>query len=391
MPPHITVVIIDSDISSKNIIENKIKLYPDNIKYLGYAKDLSDGLPLIRKTNPMVVIIEIKDLNKGVSDINNIISQFPRISIFATSSDKTFDSIMKIMRAGAAEYLLRPVNELEIENAFNKIGRFWTTETVEEAKKFEKKDEGTVISVYGPIGGVGVTTISVNLAASFAAKGSNVALVDLNFYSDDVSSFLDIAPKYTLSTVTSNISRLDSSFLKGVITKHSSGINVLVAPQEVDEALSVTSEEIRTIIPILKKMFSYVIIDTGGHLDNRNLAIFGDSDKIFLVFVASFPSIKNTKRYLLALDKKGFKKDRVKLLINRYLPKGEIKIENAEKALNYNILSAISNDYKSVVGSINKGKPLINIYPNSPVSEEISELADKIRKHFGPNEEYKSL
>jgi pilus assembly protein CpaE len=200
--------------------------------------------------------------------------------------------------------------------------------------------------------------VAVNLAAALATNDTKVALVDLNLYSGDISTFLDVNPTYTLSSVTSNIARLDANFLMSVMARHSSGPYILTEPMEVDEAISITPEQVSRVLEFLSGVFSYVIVDCGGQLDGCNMAIFESSNLILFTTVLSLPAIKNAKRYLTALERRGFRQDRVKLVVNRYLPKADIQVKDAEKILGYTVFQTIPNEYGDVTTSVNKGFPL---------------------------------
>ena len=123
----------------------------------------------------------------------------------------------------------------------------------------------------------------------------------------------------------------------------------------------------------------FIVIDTGGSLIGCNTATFESSDYVLFNTVFSLPSLKNAKRYLAALDKRGVRKDRLKLIVNRYLSRADIKIEDAEKVLGYKVLLAIPNDYNEVIASINKGLPVVNSAPRSPVSKSIVQLAELLK------------
>jgi pilus assembly protein CpaE len=335
--------------------------------------DFSEGLSAIQAANPMVVLLEVKDLGRGVEDVRYILSKFPRMSVFVTCSEKSSDWILSLMRAGAVEYILRPVDWSDLGEALQKVGRLWVSRPTVVAK------EGKVISVYNPIGGMGTTTIAVNLAASLAVGNDKVALVDLNLFSGDVSSFLDVNPTYTLSSVTTNIARLDASFLMSVMTRHSSGIYVLTEPLEVDEASDVTAEQLLRVIAFLKGVFNYIVIDTGGQLAGCNMAVFENSDHIFFNSVLSLPALKNTKRYLSTMERKGLLKGRVKLIVNRYLSRADIKVSDAERVLDWKVSLSIPNEYADVIASINKGVPLVKLMPRSPVSKAVEKLAELVK------------
>ncbi|WP_136525517.1 response regulator [Geomonas ferrireducens] len=374
MQPHISLVIIDSDHSARTAIEATLRPFSETIGIVGSASDFSEGLRMIEKSSPNVVMLEVDDIQKGMQEVQLICAKFPRTSVIVSAAEKSSDWILSLMRAGAVEYMLRPITQEELKQALQKVGRFLF------AKGADDTPRGRIFSVYYPTGGVGTTTVAVNLAASLASEGTRVALVDLNLYSGDISTFLDVSPTYTLSSVTSNIDRLDANFLMTVMTRHSSGPFVLTEPNEVDDAILITPDQVRRILEFLRGVFTYVVVDCGGPLIGCNMAIFESSDLILFTTTLSLPALKNSKRYLSAMERKGLRKDRVKLVVNRYLPKADIQVKDAEKVLGHTVYQTIPNDYMDVVGSINKGMPVVRISPGSAVSKAILNLAEMMTK-----------
>ena len=375
MQSNISLIIIDSDLEVRNLCTAQLKRYGDTVRINGSVADFPEGLKLIQSTNPAIVIIEVHDLARGVKEIKQLHSLFPHLSILVTSREKNSDWILSLMRAGAVEYLLKPLVPGDLEEALQKIGRLTLARPAMEPEK-----TGEIIALYNPVGGVGTTTISVNLAAALAVEGSKVALIDLNFFSGDVAAFLDVDPPYTLSSVTSNTTRLDTSFLMSVMTRHSSGIYVLTEPIGVEEVSGITPEQVSRMLQFMKKTFDYLVIDTGGYLAGNNLAAFEHADHILFNTVLSLPALKNTKRYLAAIERHGFNRDRLKLIVNRYIPKADIRVEDAERTLGFKVFIAIPNEYSEVVGSINKGIPMVKLYPRSSVSKAVIKLAEMLKR-----------
>ncbi len=374
MPKLLSIVIIEPDKSMRESIEATLKPFSETISIAGTVDNFSDGIRLIEKSSPNVVILEVHDIQQGIQEVQLITSKFPRTSVIVSSAEKNSDWILSLMRAGAVEYMLRPITQEELKQALQKVGRFIFSKPAEEVLT------GKIISAYYPTGGMGTTTVAVNLAASLALEGTKVALVDLNLFSGDISTFLDVNPTYTLSSVTSNIDRLDANFLMSVMTRHSSGPFVLTEPLEVDDAISITPEQVQRTLKFLKGIFNYVVVDCGGQLEGCNMAVFENSDLILFTTALSLPALRNTKRYLTALERKGFHRDRVKLVVNRFLQKADIQIKDAEKVLGVTVFQIIPNDYMEVVTSINKGIPVVTMSPRSAVSKAILNLAELVKQ-----------
>jgi pilus assembly protein CpaE len=372
MPPSIPIVIISSDVESTSNISKLIGKLGPHASIEGVAVNFNGGYEVIHKKRPLVVILDIckGDLDPCIDAIHKILDRFPRTSIFAVSEDRTSETILKIMRAGATEYLLKPVSEVDLTSALQKLGRLWIT------KPEAGVEQGQIYTVFSPKGGVGVTTIALNLATNIhTITNKPTLLVDLDLTAGDVTTFLNLKPTYTISDVTTNMSRLDPSFLKGVIQKHDSGINILAEPQNVEEGVSISAEDIKRVLKILKTMFPYVVLDTEPILNNRTLAAIEIADVILLTFVLTLPGIRNMQRYLNYLEKINVKRDKIKLVVNRFLKKGDIKIEEAEKVLKHPIFLSIPNEYNTAIACLNKGVPISTYDTKSKLNVALKELA----------------
>ena len=255
--------------------------------------------------------------------------------------------------------------------ALQKLGRLWLVKPSED-------EAGRIITVFSPKGGAGVTTIAINLATNIHDMTDKpTVLVDLDLNAGDVTTFLNMKPTYTITDVTMNISRLDKTFLQGVISKHESGISVLAEPQKIEEGVSISSSEIKKVLSLLKSMYKYIIIDAET-ISERTTTAIEMADMILLVFFMSLPSIKNMQRHLRYFDRIGLGKDKVKLIANRYLKKSDITIQDTEKALNYPIFFTLPNDYDTTMTCLNKGVPINEGAPRSQLNISMKDLAKSI-------------
>lgn len=374
MPPHMSVLIIHPDRDTRRTIEGILEPFSDIVKIVGSVSDLAEGTKAIQQSLPTVVILGVSDIERGVAEIKQVLTLSPRISVFVTAREKSSDWILKLMRAGATEYFLEPLEAADLKEALQKLGRIWLRPIAPAAPT------GKIITIYNPVGGMGTTTVAVNLAANLSAENGKVALIDLNLFSGDVSSFLDLNPTYTLSSVTSNITRLDASFLKSVMTRHSSGVYVLTEPSEVEECINITPEQVHRLLGFFRGVFDFVILDTGGHMAGANITCFENTDILVFNTVLNLPALKNTKRYLTALARLGLSRNKIKLLVNRYQSNADIKVADAERVLDFPVFHTIPNEYRDVIASINKGIPVVTLYPRSNVSKAISKLATELKE-----------
>jgi len=373
MSQNLSIVIIDADREARQTIERLVEPVSDRVRLSSSVADFGEGMHIIQSVKPLVVILGVSVLETGLRQVRELLARFPRTAVFVATSEKNPDWILSFIRAGASEYLLKPIDKIELFEAFQKAGNLLLSNNHD-----QPSEEGRIITVYNPIGGMGTTSIAVNLAAALVKKDNKVALVDLNLSGGDVAIFLDVTPRYTLSSVTSNLSRLDASFLMSVMTRHSSGVYLLSEPLDVDETLGITPEQIQRILAFLKRVFTYIVIDTGGQLAGINETTFKQSDMILFNTVLNLPALENAKRYLSAMDKRGFGHDRTKLVVNRHTPKADIKIQDAEKILGRTVFAVIPNEYSDMIASLNKGEPVISHSPRSPVTKAIRDLADQV-------------
>jgi pilus assembly protein CpaE len=371
MAQGITAVIIDSNTESLNKTVKYIKNLGEQATVEGATTTFEAGFELVHKKRPMVVIMSVDDGEHDVAldRIKTIFTRFPRVSIFTVCEDRSAETILRFMRAGVTEYLLKPLSELDLASALQKLGRLWLVKTPE-------LDEGKIITLFSPKGGVGVTTIAINLAVHIHELTSKpTILVELDLNAGDVTTFLNLRAAYTMSDVTANIGKLDRSFLQSVITKHESGIYVLADPQRVEEAVSISAEDVRKVLGILRTMFAYVIIDTEPAFNERTKTAIDMSNILYMVFIMSLPGIRNMQRYLNYLDNTGNVKEKIRLLVNRRLKKDDIRPEDAEKILDRPISWSIPNDYDTVMACLNKGVTINRFDPKSRLNLSLKDLA----------------
>jgi pilus assembly protein CpaE len=324
-------------------------------------------------THADLLIFEIgSDLEKEFQLIHSLQRLGTVGEVFLTSRHSDPAVLVQAIRTGAKEFFSQPINPEEVRQA---LARF--EERRGKSKGHENTRKGHIIDVIGAKGGVGTTTVAVNLAVSLAKaeKFQSVALVDMNLLFGETPLFLDIEPTYHWSEITKNISRLDDTFLMSILSKHSSGVYLLPSASQLDGHNVATPEIMERVLRLMQTVFDFIVIDGGQHLDDISLKIFEMSDTVLLISVLSLPCLANVNRFLKSLYGLGYPLDENEVIINRYLKNPEISLKDAEDSINKRIFRAIPNDYRTTMSAINQGKPLCEVAPKKPVTKGIRELA----------------
>jgi pilus assembly protein CpaE len=235
----------------------------------------------------------------------------------------------------------------------------------------------SVIAVTGATGGVGSTSLAVNLGCSLAADEENsVVLLDLDLCLGDADVFLDTIPEYTLSDVAQNAERLDLTLLKRSLTKHETGLYLLPRPVRLEDSRLITTDQLARVLGLLKASFTHVIIDTSKGFGPLDMLALAESDVVLLVTQLDLPCLRNVVRLMTSFKETGKFDERVKIVVNRVgIDTGQISLRKAKETVGRDIYWQIPNDYRVMVEVRNNGIPLLQQAPKSAISQSISQLA----------------
>jgi pilus assembly protein CpaE len=324
---------------------------------------------------PHLLILELDaDYSKTFSRIQAILAASPATEIFLTAPRTEPEVLLEALRAGVKEFIPQPIKGDELQEAFERFRER------HKGKKPSTTQHGKLITVIGSKGGVGTTTIAVNLATSLreANDNSSVVLVDLNPQFGDAALFLDMEPAHTMGDVAKNITRLDETFLMSVLSKHASGLYVLPSVGAVEDIGLLTPEAVERTLELLQTMFDYIIIDSGDSLADTTLATFNLSTTVFLVCTLTLPVLRNTKRLLNILTHLNYPTDHIKTIVNRYEKHTEVSVKDMEEVLGRTASWMIPNDYFTTMNAINKGQSLSAVASRADVTKSFKRFAQAL-------------
>ena len=234
--------------------------------------------------------------------------------------------------------------------------------------------QGHLVTVFSPKGGVGKTTLAVNLAIALSDKGNKkVCVVDLDLGFGDIAITLQLIPARTMADAVHFESGLDFTVLEPLLTPHSTGITALVAPVQPDARDSIPAALVGRILGMLKQNFDYVVVDTAPTFDEFVLQAFDETDTLLLVTTLDVPTLKNVKIAVETLDLLNFPKARRRLILNRADDKVGLTAEEVEGTLAMKIDASIPTS-SQVANATNAGEPITSALPKHPVSVAVTNL-----------------
>lgn len=287
--------------------------------------------------------------------------------VIVVSPSKDPELILRAMRAGAREFVLESDHE-ELRHAVRSQAQ--TSEQVEGL--------GSVISLFGAKGGVGSTAIATNLAGALQRKGMRVCVVDLDLHLGDVLSFMDVSGNYSITDVLANMARLDRDLLDSSMTKHASGVTVLAQSGKMEEAEQVKGTDVSNLLQFLRRNFDKIIIDGVRDFHEISLAAMDASQYLLMILTQDVPAVRNGLRCLELFNRLGYDGGKIKLILNRYQKSSKITPEVIAETLKTPVSHTISNDFVSVIDSINRGLLLADAAPRAKLTQDINDLVQLV-------------
>ncbi len=391
----IRVLIVDDIAETRENVRKLLQFEPD-VEVVGAARSGKEGIQLAQELDPDVVLMDINmpDID-GITATENIRRKSPHIQVVILSVQNDQNYMRRAMLAGARDFLPKPPMGDELISAIRRASEM---ARIERSKNVQGRGstpmaglptsvptlpgllQGKVVTVYSPKGGVGTTTLAVNLAIALHNEDTRVVLVDGNLQFGDVAVFINEQGKNTIIEIAPRIEELDSEIIEEIMIKHqASGIHVLAAPSKPEYAEKVSAEQFGRVIHLLKQLYAYVVVDTSSTLTDVTLTTIDNSDVVVVVTTQEIPTIKNVSLSLDLLHTLGVQKDHVVLAMNRFDKRIAITPERVGKNLKQDVAAVVPLDERIVINAVNRGIPFMVDNKNQLVGRGVYALAEAVR------------
>jgi pilus assembly protein CpaE len=369
------ILVVDDD-------PNVQRLLSYTLKQEGYevvmAADGAEGFRLWGAEGPALILLDVM-LPKldGYQVATKIRAEEvdAHVPIIMLTAEAEVEQKIRGLRAGADDYLVKPFHPAELLARIKSLlARFAPKDLL-----VGRPPLGHVLAFYGAKGGVGTTTIAINVAIALQRElGRRVCLVDANLQFGDHRVFLDLGLDRKSIVDAVSAPTIDADLLRGVLVEHDSKIDLLLAPPTPEQAELVTKEHLTQVIDVLRGLYDYVVVDVDKRLDDMNLGVFDAAEQLFVVLTADLSCLKNVRLVLETLAHIGYEGDRVKLVLNRSNAFTGINAKTAEGALRHPIDLQVLNEYRGAISALNSGAPVMSTKADSPLGRSFHDLARAI-------------
>jgi pilus assembly protein CpaE len=365
---------VDSDAGARAATRRLLVDIP-TITLVGEYSGLAEALLHAAATRPDLLVVEV-DADESpaaapaVTAIELLARKLPETAILATGHGVSAELVIRVLRAGALEFLRRPVERVDLVAALEKLARF--------RGSAPQRNPGRITSVFAAKGGLGATTLAINLGVSMAERAEGkTLLVELDSRQSDIVTFLDLRPSYSILDVLENIGRMDESLLRGLLTRHASGLWAVPGPTRLERG-QLSPEQVSAAIEVLRSYFDHVLMDLRHDFDPGTIAALEASDVILFVTSLDVAALRSGAAALAAFRHLGLDSKKIKVVVMRDGTGHDVTVRHARNTLGLPVYWRTPSDYQTVVASINAGRPVVSTSPRAKISKNLRELAETL-------------
>lgn len=401
----IRILIVDDVAETRENLRKLLSFAPD-IEIVGAAASGQEGVDLAKQTQPHIILMDINMPGMdGITATEIVMQEVPMTQVVVLSVQGESDYLRRAMLAGARDFLTKPPSGDELMGTIRQVYETGkkraavvapaqqAVQTAVPTAATTLEHEGNIIAVYSPKGGVGCTTIAVNLAVALqqqAGPSKKIGLLDANFQFGDVGVMLNLSASRSIADMVAQIDAIDSDMLSSALSAHGSGVKVLLAPPhpESAEVLMVPPSDggtgnpgLKPIMSLMRQEFDITIVDMWSRVDDISLTLFDMATMIVLVVTPNIPAIKSARLFLEIAGKLGYPTNNIALVVNRADRRTGIRVDQIAQAL-IPVAAQIPPDEQAVMTSANRGVPFAMQDPNRPISQGVFQLVEYILKRF---------
>lgn len=375
----VRILVVDDDRTISELL--RLVLTQDGHQ-VSLANSAEDALAQIAQQVPQMVITDVVLPQMDGMALCRKLRERPETSqipiVIMTTRDETKDKVAGF-EAGADDYLVKPFDPEELKY---RVRNLLTRKAAPAQPKANPPPAGKTIVFFGSKGGVGKTSIALNLSLALQrrAPSKKVALFDADFAFGDIAARLNLPTSRSILDLARNADHLDAELVQQVMVAHSSGLRVLLNPVHPVEAELVTPDHVKKVMALLKSLYDVLVVDCQSSYDERTLAVIDNADILMLVVTPEIGPIKNARQFLEVAEDLGIPSNKILVVLNRFNSNVGIEHEEIERTFKHKIAFHLASAGRTITLCTNQGTPLMIAQPNHPFSQQIMQMAEYLTK-----------
>ena len=370
------VLLIDDEQFYYKLIEKKLK---ESDYELEYAKSGADGLAKIPSFDPGLLIIDLKMPEMDGFEILDRLrrdSKFSHIPVIVITAKDELSEKLKAFELGADDYLVKPFQPEELVARMGILTRRGKAQNLEGGSS-KKIADASIIAVHSLRGGLGCSSIAVNLGLAFQQLWNNqVLLVDGVLTAGQIALMLNAKPHATWENLVGiREDTLDDMVVEEMMCEHESGIRYIASPRFPIAADTFTNEILGLFMENVMEKNNFIVVDTSHDFSDMAINMLNMSSSILLVMAPEMASLRSTMSALEIYDRLGVSVDKVKIVLNNNSSNPAIKQAQLEKVLKRELDFVLPYEAGEVNRALNFGQPFILANPDLQISHEIENMA----------------
>jgi pilus assembly protein CpaE len=315
---------------------------------------------------PDVLLLDLRGQTSVPAAVSALKRRHPRIGLVIVAAALDPALMLEAMRSGVTEFVSEPINPADLREAVERTVGY----------QLPPAPVGRILALVGAKGGVGTTTLAVNLATALAANKSRpVLIVDLHVTAHgDAALLLGVEPRFSVADALENTSRLDSSYLKSLIVRSKAGVDVLASPER-PSLRQPGAAQIHSLLQRVSEQYSCVVLDV-PRSDFGTIDALDPLSSVMLVVNQELPTVRRAAQ-VGALLKQRYGKERVGAVVSRYDARADIGQEDIQRVVGLPVWATLPSDYRKVLAAANAGHPLVSDN-HSRLAASVMQLAQRL-------------
>jgi pilus assembly protein CpaE len=335
-----------------------------------------EALSRVLASKPQVVFLDLGEASTtGVRVLKALSQEAPEIVAIVAGPVLEADTLLEVMRAGAGEYLPRPLGDDDTATAFQRVRRRLGPSRAETLDV-----QGRLLSVFSAKGGTGVSTVAVNLAVDLRQRtGQPVLLLDLAPALGTAALLLGLRPRYSYLDVVQNFHRIDDELLESFLETSEGGVSVLASPSTlVPDGTGPGVEQIMGLLRLCRRHFGFVVVDAGNAVSHLVEQVLRESDERLAVSTPELPTLRNLKRALELVGPSTNGHGPPKVVLNQFREGTGVSRREVEEALAQPVFATLEWDGVTVTQSANLGRPAVSASGRSRFGKDLTRLGKRL-------------